>query len=387
MFHKFNSIIFHFRSFLGIVFSLSLIFGMSTSLIHGQSYEFCDNSSISQMAWSPNGQQLAVLTQQGIHFFDRELELFRSIPAPMVGYYRPSISISWSPDSEWILIPQPPSEYLSYGGGSNLWSIINSQSGEIDAIDPMGRSGTPVWSPDNRFIALLGYIDPLGLASAYSQLTIRSGISETLIQPRSRKFYDIHLTDLQWRTDDIISARVDGLVLSFDIQTLQPTADDPYFYPSWWVSNPDRMREAGFAPDTIFYIKDAVFGEQSISVSPYLLSDGSFYTIGLPENIYWMLDNRHLIAVYPRRFPYATNSPSDISRTLQGTVIDTYTANEVNHFLIVTDTDIVGYSVSSIGDRIAIFRDRTRLELWNPLTNELVVSEDVPSIEFDTYCD
>ncbi len=76
----------------------------------------------------------------------------------------------------------------------------------------------------------------------------------------------------------------------------------------------------------------------------------------------------------------------DFRRILQGTIVDAPTATEINHFVIQTETEIQAYSISNLGDRIAILRDDVLIEVWNPLTEEKLETVEIPRVEIVGYC-
>ena len=178
---------------------------------------------------------------------------------------------------------------------------------------------------------------------------------------------------------------MDGLILNFDGLTLNPATAVPTFYPSWWVSNHDGTREAAYKPDTLFYVRASEGSEQIVNISPLAYLDGEFISIGIVAAIHWLLDNDTLVGIYPRDFQFREEYP-ELPRILQGTIVDAVTATEMNHFMIEGESEISGYAVSHFDGRIAVFRDRYWIDLWNPVTDERLKSVEIPPMAFDDLC-
>ena len=179
---------------------------------------------------------------------------------------------------------------------------------------------------------------------------------------------------------------MENVSLYFDLSTLEPIDKAPDISPNWWVSNPDGSREAAFMPDTIFYVREANENEERVYIGNTLYANGEVLIFGIVDEIYWLLDNRHLIGIYARYSDREDEYP-EFSKILQGTVVDAVNAKEINHFFIQTDNDVEGYSVSSLGDRIAINHSDNIIELWNPMAGEHIKTIEVPALPLEELCD
>jgi WD40 repeat protein len=371
------------------IFVISGIFGTISAQI--EPINFCTNHQVLGIAWSPDGQQLAITVSSGVHFYDRNLELQKSIAAPRLnfGYIGRIREPIWSPDGTWILLPYlEPLEFMNIGG-SRPWSIANVQTGYVKAVEDNFYASEIIWSPDNQYILSLYYEQELGLNLPYTGLRVSRAAIEDQIPTRTTtvRFDDVHFYDIRWDEPEFFTARLDGILLSFDSITLQHVDAAPVFYPEWWTSNHDSTWEAAFKPDLMLYVRASGQDEQTIEISPTQYLDGEVFTIGQVDIIHWLLDNQRFIGMYPRYFPHPVQEEfPDFRRILQGTIVDAPTTTEINHFVIQTETEIQAYSISNLGDRIAILRDDVWIEIWNPLTGERLETIEIPRVEIEGYC-
>ncbi len=344
---------------------------------------------IPSLAWSPDGALLAVTTLQGVHFYDRDLNLVRSIEAPILELDITAFTGPvWSPDSTWIILPQHTNpETVVRTRSEGGWSIANAHTGELRGMQSPGIDILElVWSPANKYILALTHESPFGLRYPYSQLKLVLGINDFGFSPRKRVYEDLHLHDIRWDTNDTITARSDGLTVRFDSWTLEPLEEPPVFHASWWVPSPDGSREAAAKPDITFVVREVGGEEQQVSLSVYTNTEDEFIMLGIVDEIVWLPDNERLLGIF-----YSPNHTDDaypeLPTLLQGTIVDARNALELDKFLLQADGAIQGYAVSSQGDRIALYRDDTWVELWNPLTQDRLAMVNIPSLPLEELCE
>jgi hypothetical protein len=345
---------------------------------------YCNYHSIQDVKWSPDGNRLAVMTLHGVIIYDYDLNFIRSVEAPKIGYDSlSSTGLVWSPDGVWIILP----EHSSPAGAAEnreTWIIANSETAELHGIQlGFSRYEEIVWRPDNELILALSYEPPFGLQIPYSELVVSLGISDFGMPPIVKRYEGMYLANLAW-DESGITARTVGLELSFDGQ-LNLIPEETVPVASWWVSNSDGSREAAYKPDTLLYVREIGGEEQRVVTSVYENSTGEFVVPSAIEEIIWLLDDENFIGMYSN-IEHMYDEYPDLPRLLQGTVVDAMAAVETDHFMIELESNIQDYSVSVRGDRIALVRDDTWLELWNPLGEERLAMIDVPPLPIGDTC-
>lgn len=370
-----------------IIISMAcLFFWTLASYAQVPKHDFCVDYQINGISWSPNGEQLAVITTQGAFIYGHDLELIRSVKAPVFADHLSRVTATpiWSPDSVWVVLPQRRS--LDLGVAGNLWTILNALTGELTFIStPAHGLKELIWSPDNQRILTISYHDPLGLDSPIFSINLINGITENRVSPIQKSYPEIQLKNLQWVDSETFSLQSDNVTIYFDASTLEPKDKAPDISPNWWVSSSDGSREAAFMPDITLYVREVDGNEQYVGIDETKYSNDETF-IGLVDEIYWLSDNKHLIGIYERvPAPFSDEYP-DFSMILQGTVVDATTATEINNFFIQTENDIKGYSVSSRGDRIAVHHSPKILDVWNPMTGEHLKTIEVPALPLEELC-
>ena len=91
-------------------------------------------------SWSPDGKQIACLTQKGIQIVDLETKkVVREMPRK--GIYQ---QLFWSPDGQW---------FCGVANARMMWTVVrmNAQTGELNIVHEF-QSCTPDWFPDSKHI-------------------------------------------------------------------------------------------------------------------------------------------------------------------------------------------------------------------------------------------
>ncbi|HSW00803.1 MAG TPA: hypothetical protein VLI39_11565 [Sedimentisphaerales bacterium] len=91
-------------------------------------------------SWSPDGKQIACLTQKGIQIVDLETKkIIRELPRK--GIYQ---QLFWSPDGQW---------FCGVANARIMWTVVrmNAQTGDLNIVQEF-QSCTPDWFPDSRHI-------------------------------------------------------------------------------------------------------------------------------------------------------------------------------------------------------------------------------------------
>lgn len=350
---------------------------------------YCFAHSINGMSWSPSGDRLAVMTLHDVVIYDSDLNLIRSIEAPKVIYdVAQHVGPVWSPDGEWIVLPERTTPELApsgYGG----WTIANTRTGELRMmIPPYGfseRGGYFVediaWSPDNRFILILKHGSELGLNYPLSELVIVLGAWDVGFSPVAEVYDNLIIHDISWDAHGI-TARTDGLILGFDSDLqLIPEATTPR--PIWWVSNPSGTREATQRRPEFTFVVHENNTEQVTTLSGLVNNDGEIIGFGYVSEIIWFADNIRLFAIYDHTL-FEENHP-ELASTLQGIIYNAETGH-TDSLMLQADGDIEGYAIAGSGERIALYRDDTVIELWNPLAQERLTTITVPSLPIADTC-
>ncbi len=89
-------------------------------------------------SWSPDGKQLACLTQKGIQIVDLETKkVIRELPRK--GIYQ---QLFWSPDGQW---------FCGVANARMMWTVarMNAQTGELNIVHEF-QSCTPDWFHDSK---------------------------------------------------------------------------------------------------------------------------------------------------------------------------------------------------------------------------------------------
>lgn len=91
-------------------------------------------------SWSPDGEQIACLTQKGIQIVDLETrKVVRELPRK--GIYQ---QLFWSPDGQW---------FCGVANARIMWTVVrmNAQTGDWNIVQEF-QSCTPDWFPDSQHI-------------------------------------------------------------------------------------------------------------------------------------------------------------------------------------------------------------------------------------------
>jgi len=91
-------------------------------------------------SWSPDGKQIACLTQKGIQIVDLETrKIVRELSRK--GIYQ---QLFWSPDGQW---------FCGVANARIMWTVVrmNAQTGDLNIVQEF-QSCTPDWFPDSRHI-------------------------------------------------------------------------------------------------------------------------------------------------------------------------------------------------------------------------------------------
>jgi len=91
-------------------------------------------------SWSPDGKQIACLTQKGIQIVDLQTkEIVRELPRK--GIYQ---QLFWSPDGQW---------FCGVANARMLWTVarMDAQTGDLTIVHEF-QSCTPDWFPDSKHI-------------------------------------------------------------------------------------------------------------------------------------------------------------------------------------------------------------------------------------------
>jgi Tol biopolymer transport system component len=91
-------------------------------------------------SWSPDGKQLACLTQKAIQIVDLDSRMV-SRELPRKGIYQ---QLYWSPDGQW---------FCGVANARMMWTVVrmNAETGELNVAHEF-QSCTPDWFPDSKRI-------------------------------------------------------------------------------------------------------------------------------------------------------------------------------------------------------------------------------------------
>ena len=162
-------------------------------------YDFCVDYQINGISWSPNGEQLAVITTQGAFIYGHDLDLIRIVKAPVFKDHLSRVTAKpiWSPDSIWIVLPQRKGLELDVAG--NIWTIVNALTGELTFIAAPGYGFDElIWSADNQRIITISYHNPLGLDPPTFTIKLINGITENRVPSIKKSYPEIQLKNLHW---------------------------------------------------------------------------------------------------------------------------------------------------------------------------------------------
>ena len=360
---------------------------------NAQQRVYCLNHHIADLSWSPDGELLAVMTLHGLLLYDTDLSLIRYIEAPVVSFDRLATSGPvWSWNGEWVILPERnlPELAIQFESG---WSIANAQTGELMGMENLSvwngahHVEEVVWSPNNQYVLALRKELHLQMQYPHAELVVVSGIDNPHADfiPQSYHFEELlDMHDIRWDSTNLITARTTGLMLFIDATTFNLRRDHAArLLESWWVSNHNGTYDAGQKPNFTFAVREFDQAEQSVLLSMTSNADGDDVLIPQVVEIIWLPDDEHLMGLYP---VWDNGQQPELEHILQGSLIHAPSATEVMHFVLQADGAIDGYAVSSQGDRIALFRDETWLELWNPMTEERLGIVDVPALPIGETC-
>ena len=356
--------------------------------IDAQGYRFCEYDTIGGLSWSPDGARLAVMTQRGVLIYDRDLTLLHTVEAPSNATHRlTSIEPTWSPDGNWLVLPQRSlPESFQIGGGHLSWSMIDTWGDNHDSFssaEPFLRE--LIWRDDNEEILLLSFEDYPGLDPPFMTIERRTAITDAPYESIEKVYTGVEFENIQWVDDETFSLRSAGVTFFFNAETLEPIERAPIIDAFPWTANGDGSREALYMYDLEFYVRELGQEAQVVELTSSQYSDGGILSISAVHEIQWLPDNERLIALY-WQFPAKASEQPDVLRILQGAIVDAVNAIEINHFFILAEGEIDGYALSSQGDRLALHRDFNMVELWNPLANEHLMTIDVPVLPVTELC-
>ena len=109
------------------------------------------------MSWSPDGRQLAVLSDAGGHFTLYLLPANGGEPLLMLDVEHPCWDAHWSPDGEWIAVE---AEWHRQDRTIFLVNVQDGSKRQLQQDEGVLNAMHPTWSPDGRTLAFCG--DPLG---------------------------------------------------------------------------------------------------------------------------------------------------------------------------------------------------------------------------------
>lgn len=223
-----------------------LIFGSTTTYYVAQETSIppimqIENPTASAVAWSPDGQFLAVGDTEGVSIYTRDLEFIRLLELPT----EQMKTLSWSPDGSLIAAgggndigifdPDEPRQKAIYIWDTTNWELLTRYD------EHEGYVPSTAWSPDGSLIA-----------SGSWDRTIRIWVpssGETRFVLNAPEYpsggYSREIYSISWGADSRLAARI-GAVGVFVWSSLDGTAEElisigPRFppYPSMVVWSPD----------------------------------------------------------------------------------------------------------------------------------------------------
>ncbi|MEL6310710.1 MAG: LpqB family beta-propeller domain-containing protein, partial [Chloroflexota bacterium] len=110
---------------------LGICLFLLVAIVEAQARWQCGEQIIQDVQWSPDGTRLAVMTLQGVLFYDADMQLQQTVVAPQSIFDQTSLTgIVWSPDSQWVVLPDHVSPDDAERGVQG-WSIANAETGEL----------------------------------------------------------------------------------------------------------------------------------------------------------------------------------------------------------------------------------------------------------------
>ncbi|MEL6405640.1 MAG: hypothetical protein AAFR81_14830 [Chloroflexota bacterium] len=358
---------------------LGICLFLLVAIVEAQARWQCEEQIIQDVQWSPDGTRLAVMTLQGVLFYDADMQLQQTVVAPQSIFDQTSLTgIVWSPDSQWVVLPDHVSPDDAERGVQG-WSIANAETGELRAIlDPFqmsvrSRIQELVWSPDNNFLLALKYPPPFGNPPPYSELLLFPALLDGGFSPVTNRFSDVGISHLRW-DETGITGQVEGLQFQFETPELTFSDTFPILRERWWRLSPDGTREAAFISIEGFVLRDTTPDtiEHWVSLFPTVNTTGDILFPAQVSEIVWTTDSQRIVAVYA---PILTNNPQveiypDMPFVLQGSVVDAVSNIEIHHFFLQDTVPVRQYSVSPSGERVVTVREDGVLVWWHPLTDE-----------------
>lgn len=186
-------------------------------------------SSSGDIAWKPDGTQLASRAQSGAgsHYFNHLM--IWDIPSGKLALDQDlgeasSINIAWSPDGSQLATADGPNLYLS---DTTTWSR------ELKAVFPPGVTDI-TWNNDGKYIAGVN-----ALGTVYIVDTNTWQVTATLPGTSTQEY----LRRITWSSDNRIAATSTGQVLVWDAATgtLIDTLDTPDVVDVAWLANNDLL--------------------------------------------------------------------------------------------------------------------------------------------------
>jgi WD40 repeat protein len=223
---------------------------------------FCDENTAS-LAWSPNGNTLAIQGGRGGVLFDRDLNLQGFLEEPI----RPllgdgggridqddncwGVGVAWDPTGKQIAIPSYYQEYAPEGMGLRIWNAESLQPIETIPAPMYGLSMRALaWSADGRTIAMVlrGYGDGYAFERSW---VISIWDTQANIFTRWSKSISSAVNSLDWHPDNLhlASTTEDGIVQVWDTSSSEMTGGNEADYLVNYQAHSRPINDIGWNPN------------------------------------------------------------------------------------------------------------------------------------------